>query len=53
MIALSLGLRTPPHSIEKRVPQTGVPGVITHSLSALERFPEHWIIGEEQEEEEV
>lgn len=43
MIALLVGLRTPTHSIEKPVPWTGVPGVMTHSLSALERLPEHWI----------
>lgn len=48
MIALSLILRMPPHSIEKPVPWTGVPGVMTHSPSALERLPGHWIIGEEQ-----
>lgn len=29
------------------------PGVMTHSPSALERLLEHWIIGEEQEEEDV
>lgn len=38
MTALSLGLRTPPHSIRKLASWTGVPGVVTHSLSALERF---------------
>lgn len=54
MIALSLGLRTPPESIGKPAPWSGLPRMVTlkgtHSLSALERLPgKHWRIGKEKE----
>ena len=49
MAALSLGWRTPPHSVEKPAPCTGAPRVVTHSLSALERLPGK--LSEEEEEE--